>query len=329
MYKLTTLTLIVALLHFSSRSWAQDCCAFGSASCELRDHEDVRCSTGTRSTARLNNVFRCPEANQIIFNGDPIAFLISLAIASENARIGCERQVSNACSDAYGELCGDTDGDGLWDIWDVHGVDGDGDGAPESALPGADTERKDLFLEVDCLASDGNGDGDYADATDHSHCPRREALEIVIRAFADAPVLNVDGSSGIQLHIDVGGLFGAGVVVPVPGGGGVVGSYGDFGGGGNVIGEAGYERIGLDTVASLKASYFDANRRRAFRYALFGHSLGSDDCTGGIAETPGNDLIVSLGGLRPSRTPWIPNLPAGGRMRTGFRWEPSSNRLES
>ena len=86
---------------------------------------------------------------------------------------------------------------------------------------GANPMRKDLFIEVDCLVSDGNNDGDLNDPVDHSHCPREAAIRDVVQAFANAPVGNPDGTTGIQLHIDTGALYGSGVVTPVPGVGGV------------------------------------------------------------------------------------------------------------
>lgn len=82
---------------------------------------------------------------------------------------------------------GSTDGDGLLNQWESNGLDMDGDGAVDLNLPpwGADPNRKDIFVEVDCLV-----------AVDHSHCPMQLAMEDVVRAFAEAPVSNPDGTSG-------------------------------------------------------------------------------------------------------------------------------------
>jgi hypothetical protein len=252
----------------------------------------------------LNNVWRCPQADQIVLNGDPIVFGISFAIASANASAYCEAQ-SGACSNPLSNLCGDSDGDGLWDLWEEQGVDGDNDGVAETPLPGAAPLRKDVFVELDCLQSDGNGDSDYDDATDHSHCPQSAALDIAVRSFADAPVENLDGTTGIQLHIDVGELFGAGVVTTVTGRGGAVGSYGDLGGG-NIIDEAGNEVIPSGAeLDPLKAANFDPNRELAFRYALFGHF--SAGCSSGFAGSPGNALVVSLGAAPDGSACFVPD----------------------
>jgi uncharacterized repeat protein (TIGR01451 family) len=205
----------------------------------------------------------------------------------------------------------DTDGDWLPDSWENGGLDADGDGVVEVDLPamGADPMRKDLFLEIDCLVGAGG----------HSHCPTEGAVRAVVQAFADAPVPNVDGTTGIQLHVDVGATLGQapGIGTPIAGAGGAVGTYGHFGGGGDPIPEAGNEIVDWDGLVGdpatdffdLKAASFDPERTLAFRYALFVNRVNARDpvadCTSGWGEggpdeygTPlaGNDLIVSLGG---------------------------------
>ena len=97
----------------------------------------------------------------------------------------------------------DADGDALPDGWETSGHEG-----LNLASMGADPQRKDLFLEIDCLADDANNDGDYTDSVDHIHCPTQQAVRRVVQAFANAPVPNPDGTSGIQLHVDVGDRFG-------------------------------------------------------------------------------------------------------------------------
>ena len=208
----------------------------------------------------------------------------------------------------------DSDGDALLDGWETRGLDTNGDKSVDVNLPqqGADPRRHDLFVEIDCMADRG-GDGDLDDESDHSHCPNKAALEDVIRAFANAPAgprtSNPDGSTGVQLHLDTGTLFG-GTVVKVNGG--VSGSYGPLGDGGDEIAETADNRIVDWDGASgspgmsfydLKAANFDARRRFAYRYAVFAHTTNArkavNDCTSGWAEdAPANDFFVSLGGLR-------------------------------
>jgi hypothetical protein len=188
----------------------------------------------------------------------------------------------------------DTDGDAIPDNWETSGLDVNG-GGPEVTLPGATVGRKDLYVEIDCLV-----------ASDHSHCPRQDALQDVVQSFANAPVPNTDGTTGIQLHLDTGTLFGSGVT-SVAGSGGVTGTLGNLGGGGSQISEAGNTVVDWDGGSDgtsfyvLKAANFDPNRAYIYRYALFAHQTNARqatfDCTSGWAEDiPGNDFMVTLGG---------------------------------
>ena len=128
----------------------------------------------------------------------------------------------------------DTDDDGLLDSWEKFGVDTDNDGLIDIDLLslGANPFRKDVFVEAD-----------YLQAATHTHAPTKDAIERIVTAFANAPVSNPDGTTGVQLHVDVGPLLWSGrPLFGRPGAGGVVGTYGDLGGG-NGIAEAGNEII--------------------------------------------------------------------------------------
>ncbi len=135
------------------------------------------------------------------------------------------------------------------------------------------------------------------------------AMEDVVRAFAEAPVSNPDGTSGIQLHIDTGSLYGTGIITQVSGTGGVVGNLGDMSGGGSQIAEVENTIIDWDGATGspgtsfydLKQGSFDAQRVLVFRYAIFAHQTNArqsgNDCTSGWAEgIQANDFFVSLGG---------------------------------
>ncbi len=75
-----------------------------------------------------------------------------------------------------------------------------------------------------------------------------------------------------------------------------LGQYGNFGGGGTQIAEAGNEIIesfsspkGNGTkFADLREAFFDSRRDLLFRYAIFGHQTNyrqaTDDCTSGEAN---------------------------------------------
>ena len=81
----------------------------------------------------------------------------------------------------------DTDGDGIPDCWETTGIpikkaNGDVLTVP---LAGADPQHKDIFVEVDYMQGQRPVDG---------------ALFDVVGAFARAPVVNPDGSAGVNLH---------------------------------------------------------------------------------------------------------------------------------
>jgi hypothetical protein len=73
----------------------------------------------------------------------------------------------------------DTDGDGLADNYEA---------AASGPLSEGDPLRRDVFLEVDYMASEK---------------PDPEAIDAVQEAYANAPIENPDGSTGITLHVTV------------------------------------------------------------------------------------------------------------------------------
>ncbi|MCC7365094.1 MAG: DUF11 domain-containing protein [Dehalococcoidia bacterium] len=207
---------------------------------------------------------------------------------------------------------GDADGDFLLDGWERNGYNADGDGSVDVDLPamGANVGRKDLFLEVDCIADSTNA----TPALRHTHCPAQAAMQDVVRSFANAPEPNPDGTTGIQLHIDVGTLYpyAAPGFETIAGAGGAAGTLGDHGGGGSQIDEGGNTIIDWDGATgragtsfyTLKTANFNTNRAAIYRYAIFGHQTNSraamNDCTSGWAEgvtSAGNDFMVTLGGV--------------------------------
>lgn len=99
-------------------------------------------------------------------------------------------------------LDADTDGDGLRDGTEVSRyetdptrADTDGDGladgveaSTDPAMSAADPAKFDVFVELDYM------DGER---------PSDEALDLLVESYADAPVENPDGSTGIALHVVV------------------------------------------------------------------------------------------------------------------------------
>ncbi|OAI39114.1 hypothetical protein AYO38_08255, partial [bacterium SCGC AG-212-C10] len=215
----------------------------------------------------------------------------------------------------------DTDGDFLNDGWETNGFDSDGDTTVDVNLAamGANPGRRDIFVEIDCLRDNTNATA----ALQHTHCPTQPALQQVVQAFANAPTVNSDGSQGIQLHLDVGGLYGqapgAATQVLRTGApaGSTTGTIGNYGGGGDRISEAGNLVVDWDGATgtagsnfyTIKGANFNINRRYIFHYNLWVHQVNAraatNDCTSGWAEggadsagvlQPGNDIIISLGG---------------------------------
>lgn len=101
----------------------------------------------------------------------------------------------------------DTDGDGLPDDWESNGVTVTVNGASTFVnLPamGADPGRKDIFVQTDFMVDPGYCLPFLGCAFGHSHKPKPEAVAAVIQSFANSPVSNPDGSTGITLHVDCG-----------------------------------------------------------------------------------------------------------------------------
>lgn len=176
----------------------------------------------------------------------------------------------------------DSDGDGLWDDWERFGADTDGDGTVDLDLPGlgADPNHKDIFVEIDWMDCAVAG-GDCAAGDTHDHRPKAAAITAVVDAFAAAPVPNPDGTTGVNLHLELSNAIAHQNVLNINGlcfaGGAGIGSF--------------------DDVKADAANFGPNNPRRfAFHYAMWTHQQRANDTTSGCAELPGNDVQVSLGG---------------------------------
>jgi hypothetical protein len=179
----------------------------------------------------------------------------------------------------------DADGDGLLDCWETPNLAcGNLPGIPVAGggcvpLPGATPTHKDIYVEVDWMAQ---------------HEPFQAALDLVVAAFAAAPVANQDGTSGIRLHFqkDEQALAHNDNFVLIP-----YNSAPPF---------LNPQPPNFDTVkaASFGTAAERANtnkvnilnaKRLAFHYLLMVHNLFGLGGTSGVAEKPGNDLVVALG----------------------------------
>jgi hypothetical protein len=183
----------------------------------------------------------------------------------------------------------DTDGDGLLDCWEIDGIDADGDGVIDFHLydvnqdgiiqpsEQADPNHKDLYVEVDFM---------------ELHQPNATSLTDVVAAFANSPVGNPDGTTGVRLHILVDEQAVAHntnlAFEPCTGPAGV--GTPDF----DAVKAASFgtaaERADPNAVNILSA------KRSSFRYSLYAHNLLGLGSTSGCSELPGNDFVISLGG---------------------------------
>jgi probable HAF family extracellular repeat protein len=171
----------------------------------------------------------------------------------------------------------DSDGDGLFDHWEICGVDADGNGTIDLELPGANWQHKDLYVEVDAMAM---------------RAPSPAALARVTAAFAAVPNAgfafpNPDGQDGITLHINLDETH----LALEDWTNRLLGPWDPF----NMAKE------GHAGTATQRASpHWMAIKealKRTHRYALFVDAF--DGSTSGKAEIGGNDFFVSLGQWSP------------------------------
>jgi hypothetical protein len=159
----------------------------------------------------------------------------------------------------------DTDGDGLSDGDEVLGTI---DGLDLPAL-GANPLRRDLLIEYDWF-------DDAHECAAHSHAPSAATLARVAAVFAAAPVMNPDGSQGINLIQDAG-------------------QGGIFSGGNRIEGYSPILPGAFDaTYAAIKEANFASERRGYFHYVLMVHRYNGGSSSSGYAEVVGDDAIVSL-----------------------------------
>ncbi|NOK15858.1 hypothetical protein [Corallococcus carmarthensis] len=145
----------------------------------------------------------------------------------------------------------DTDGDRLNDYAESFGFGG---GLDLTAL-GTNARRKDLFIEADYYPG---------------LRPTQATLNRVITAFANAPVSNPDGSTGITLHLVVDQQIAA------------------------ADADADLNPVWTD-FDKIKAKYFAANRAPYFHYMLFANRYGGGNSSGISRGIPAHDFVVTLG----------------------------------
>ena len=162
-------------------------------------------------------------------------------------------------------MSGDTDGD---EIRDGDEVLGTLDGLDLPAL-GTNPLVENILIEFDWF-------DEALECGPHSHRPTDIMAQRLYQAFAAAPRLNPDGSTGIDLILDYGqgGPFTGGNLIPDEDG--------------VLAGNTGGE------FQIHKSVHFEDNRRGYFHYCILPHRYNTNSTSSGVAEFPGDDLIVSL-----------------------------------
>jgi hypothetical protein len=108
----------------------------------------------------------------------------------------------------------DQDRDGNPDILEASSTDPSGNHwkdpfgqlLPDLHAMGASPTHQDLFVEIGYMTTGGYFGG-QGNVPAHSHRPNPGALKLVGDAFWNAPVMNLDGTTGIQVHFDVGNNY--------------------------------------------------------------------------------------------------------------------------
>jgi hypothetical protein len=141
----------------------------------------------------------------------------------------------------------DTDGDSIPDGWEVNGHDW-----VDYPSMGADPLRKNMFVECDYM---------------QGQKPLDAAIQDVVDAFADAPVSNPDGSTGIDLHVEIDR---------------------------QVTRDTNLSPVWTEFDA-IKNTNFSSRRRKAFHYCVFAVNYNGGGSSGISRGIQAADFVVSLG----------------------------------
>lgn len=171
--------------------------------------------------------------------------------------------LSTLPAQAAGLSAHDTDADGIPNSWEINGYDADGDGTIDVDYPGmgADPYHKDVFVEMDYMP------GELATEAD---------LDRITESFAELPVRNPDGTTGINIHLDAGNARSEKYNL----------------GGGNEVPHQGLN--GMGDWGKIKNNNFDSARERVFHYMLWADYYGSNSSSG-LGYLGGRGFIVTVG----------------------------------
>jgi hypothetical protein len=155
----------------------------------------------------------------------------------------------------------DSDNDGLYDSWETNGKPVSSYKTLDLAALGCNPLRKDILVEVDWMP-------------DHQLKP--EIIDKIKSVFRSAPVLNPDGSRGINVHIDSN--IGGGQVIT------------DF----ETIDFCSLQAVSEGDFYDFKnnPAYFSTDRFGVFHYCIIGRTNPSG--SSGRAEVEGDDFYITL-----------------------------------
>lgn len=149
-------------------------------------------------------------------------------------------------------LNADTDGDALIDGWEIYGHPNG------TLLPDANPRRQDIYVEMDYMVRE---DASYGLG------PNQTVLDGIVEVFANAPRNNPDGSTGIDIHLEMGN--------EVP--------YDDD--------------LNPSSVEfyALRDSHFDTKRSPVYHYMIWANGYNGTSSSGVSFGIPASDFIVSMG----------------------------------
>ena len=192
-----------------------------------------------------------------------MAFMKSARITLASLSVLCLGTIAAPAANAYSP---DIDGDGIPNTWEMKGYDADGDGKIDVDFPamGADPNHKDIFVEMDYMAG---------------LLPSEDELDRITKIYADLPVRNPNGTTGVNIHLDAGSARSAKYNL----------------GGGN---EISYQELDSEFKAlhRIKATEgkFNPAREGTFHYVIWGDYY-DNGTSSGIANFGGRNLMVTVG----------------------------------
>ena len=160
----------------------------------------------------------------------------------------------------------DSDGDGLPDEWERHGYT---EGGVFVDLPGmgANPYHKDLFVWMDYMVRPGGT----------SLAPSQAVIDNIKAVFANAPVANPDGTTGITIHPLLK------YQVPFA----------------ETLGSATDENQVWIDFDALKGLHFPAAYAKSFRYMIWANSYDASSSSGLARGIPATNFLVTLGLWEP------------------------------